>query len=101
MAIGGVSQGAYGFAKIGSTVLLLRTGASLAMPRNPEMPHPISGGGNAGIVNYADGLVFPVVNLPVVPLDTGAASWFTAANLNTWFITRSAIPIGDLAEVPS
>lgn len=98
-AAGGVSQGSFGFCKLNSTVVLIRPGASLAEPRNLEMPHPINGSGYKGIFNKADGLHFPVVNIPTVPMDIGAASWLTAANLNAFFITKAAFPSGDLGEL--
>lgn len=98
-AAAGVSQGSFGYCKLNSTVVLVRPGASLAMPRNPDMPHPINGAGNAGIVNHADGLHFPVVNIPTIPMDTGAENWLSAAAFNALFVTKSASPVGDLSEL--
>jgi hypothetical protein len=95
----GITQGTFGYAKIGSTVILLRPGASLTQPINPEIPAPLNGYGGYGPMNYSMGLQFPQANLPCVPLDAGAAGWLSAANLNSWFITRSARPVWDLGAI--
>lgn len=97
--IGGVTLGSFGFIKIGSSFALARVGAGFSMPRNLDMPHPISGFG-FGILNYAEGLKFPTLNCPCIPIDNGVDSgWFTAANFNAWFHTRSSGPVYDLSEI--
>src|SRR2546423_407946 len=96
--IGGVTQGSFGVVKIGGNQGLVRPSASFGMPRNLDIPHPISGAGY-GAVNVTDGMRFPTVNVPAIPLDTGSSNWFSAAQLNSWFITRSSAPVWDLTEL--
>lgn len=98
-AAGSQTLGVFGFVKLGSTQVLTRTGATLQHPRNLDEPDPINGGGGYGPVNIGNGVMFPVVNIPAVALDAGVAGWFTAANMNAWFQTRSARPIWDLTEL--
>lgn len=66
-------------------------GATLAMPENYEFPGMIS---NLQFqVNFSAGLTFPTLEIPVAVTN----NWFTATNLNAWFITRTA---DDLSAMP-
>lgn len=96
---GGILQGTFGYAKLASTVVLIRPGAAQNWDLNPDIPAPINGYGGYGPMNYAQGLNYPQWNIPTVPLDTGAPNWLTATNLNAWFFTRSARPIWDLSAL--
>lgn len=98
---GGQTLGTFGFAKLNGTVVVLRPGADQDFPLNPDIPPPINGYGGYGAMNYEEGMQFPQWSLPVVLLDTGAANWFTAANLNSWFLTRSSRPVWDLTALTS
>lgn len=92
-----ITHGFGGWTKIGSIFVLCRPGGSLTMPRQLDIPHPISYQSH-GQLNYADGLRFPVTQLPMIPMDQ-ASPWFTAALLNAWFMTRTSAPVWDLAEI--
>lgn len=94
----GISQGYRGWLAISPTavspiVILCRPGASVDMPRNLDTPYPISNQ-PFGILNYADGLRFPSVALPTVPM----SGWFTAANINSWFFTRTSDDLATIAN---
>lgn len=94
----GIQQGYRGWVTLSPTSsgpihVLCRPGARLSMPRNLDTPYPISNQA-FGIINYADGLQFPVCDFPMIPM----ASWWTAANINTWFNTRTS---DDLAGIGS
>ncbi len=99
MSAGGQTLGVFGFVKLGGTQVLTRAGASFGNPRNLDEAPPIQGAGGYGPINIGEGLQFPVFNVPAVGLDNGAAGWLTAANLNAWFITRSARPVWDLSPL--
>lgn len=94
-----------GYLKLGTFRAMCREGASLAMPRTLDIPYPISVQ-RFGQLNYADGFRFPVIQAPLIPMDMGTddatiPSWFSAANLNAWFVTRGSGPAYDLAEISS
>lgn len=98
-----ITHGYGGFTQIDTVRVLCRPGARLAMPRNQDAPHPISYQ-QYGLLNYVDGLRFPVLQLPCIPMDMGGvsggvASWFTSALMNAWFMSRSAMPVHDLTAV--
>lgn len=97
MPVGLITHGFGGFAKIGSVYVLNRPGGAVTMPRQLDIPYPISYH-NHGALNFADGLRFPVVNMPAVPMDS-TTPWFTAALLNAWFMTRAVMPGNDLTEI--
>lgn len=99
MAIGKITHGFGGFTQIGSVRVLNRPGGALTMPRQLDIPYPISYQ-QFGLMNHADGLRFPVLQVPAIPMDQ-TDPWFTAALLNAWFVTRSAMPTSDLAEIAS
>lgn len=74
------------------------------MPRNLDIPYPISNQ-PFGALNYAEGLKFPVLQLPAIPMDmyrsngtTYATPWFTGTNLQSWMITRTGAPCFDLGD---
>jgi hypothetical protein len=92
-----ITHGFAGFTQIGSAKALCREGASFLMPRNLDIPYPISVQ-SFGQLNWGEMPTFPVVQLPLIPMDPlgGTGEWFTAANLNSWFLTRSAAPDYDL-----
>lgn len=96
---GGVTQGTFGFVKINGTVVLIRPGSGQQYPLNSDIPAPINGYGGYGAMNIEQGFQFPQWNVSAVPLDTGAANWLTASNLNAWFMTRSSRPVWDLTAL--
>lgn len=93
----GITHGFAGYTKVGSVFVLSRPGGQFSMPRALDTPYPISYT-NHGLQNYADGLRFPVVNAPAIPMNS-ASPWFTGALLNSWFMTRSAFPNVDLTAI--
>lgn len=91
-----------GFAQVGAIRVLCREGASLSMPRSLDIPYPISAQ-RYGQLNYADGIRFPVLNMPAIPMDMGGLTpaiqgWFNEQVMNDWFITRISPPKYDLME---
>lgn len=82
-----------GYAKIGATAIFTNGAADFDRPRNLAIPYPI--GNHLGQTNFSEGMRFPVVNIPAIVM----ASWFTAANLNTWVFTRGSQPTYDTAAV--
>jgi hypothetical protein len=90
-------HGYTGYLVIDGSRALARPGARMSMPRNLDIPYPISVG-KGGAINYAEGLKYPVLQAPLIPMES-TSPWFTAANLNSWFHTRSSGPTYDLAEL--
>jgi opacity protein-like surface antigen len=90
-------HGYTGYMSIDGVRALCRPGARLSMPRNLDIPYPIDMG-FGGAVNYAEGLKYPVIQAPLIPMEN-TTPWFTAANLNAWFNTRAAAPTRDLGEL--
>lgn len=91
-----IKQGYRGWATFSPTLTPIRVlcrvpGPRLSMPRNLDKPYPASNQAN-GFINFADGLRFPTVDLPLAVF----SSWFTAVNLNAWFATRAS---DDLAVI--
>lgn len=97
MPLGGISHGFSGFTKVGSVYVLSRPGGQFNMPRALDAPYPISFSPH-GLQNYADGLRFPVLAFPAIPMNS-VTPWFTAALLNAWFTTRAATPTFDLTAI--
>src|SRR5581483_11370951 len=90
----GIRQGYRGWVAFTPTaaspiyVLCRLPGAQLAMPRNLDTLYPASNQ-PFGEINLADGLQFPTLNMPLVPMTGMATPWWTAAILNAWFKTRT------------
>ena len=97
MPVGGITSGYLGYTKVGSVYVLANPGGAFAMPRALNIPYPLSYSLH-GYVNFADGLRFPVVTSPAIPMNS-TTPWFTGALLNSWFFTRSAAPVNDLTAV--
>lgn len=84
-----------GYAILNGTAVMTTPGAEVDRPRNLEFPYPV--GNRFGQVNYAEGARFPVMRIPVI----GMASYLTAANINTWFLTRGGAAPYDVAALGS
>lgn len=97
----GIKRSDRGFLKVGSTsalVIPVQSGARNTWPPKFQMAAGVSN--NVFDVSYWDGLYFPSLNAPVDVTD----DWFTATNLNAWFVTRgAAVGVGfdDIAEMPT
>lgn len=97
MPVGGITHGFQGYTKVGSVYVLSNPGGRFAMPRALNVPYPLSYSLH-GYVNFADGLRFPVVTAPAIPMDS-TTPWFTGTLLSSWFFTRSAVPAFDLTAI--
>lgn len=64
-------------------VLPVMQGSQFSMPENMTLPQVFSGN-NLFQYQYVPGLQYPTITLHTQVM----AGWFTAANLNKWFITR-------------
>src|SRR5215831_2303921 len=91
----GISQGFRGFVEFGSVRALCRVpGAQHRMPRNLDVPEPISN--QLGDINYADNVQFPTLSLPLVPMISPNTFWSTGT-LQAWFFTRTSDDISAIS----
>lgn len=91
MPDGTYGYGYSGYATIGATTVLLMPGGQLVRPRNIALPYPVSN--LYGQRNYAEGPKFPTLTLPIACL----TSYFTGANVNSWFHNRTGTAPTDLS----
>jgi hypothetical protein len=83
---------------VGANVIPIQPGHRAIFPPKYRMAAGVSN--NVFDISYFRGVYYPTINAPV----DMTSDWFTAANINAWFVTRGAtagVGFDDLSEMPA